>query len=104
MTIGKGGKSVVSYVINQLCTNKNKQTSTPEFGEENSEIVVAAISLSFRLCMGNVLIRTYQKMLEACKKPFAAQVIPFPLPYREFETKSETRTACTTSYFQQSII
>lgn len=72
------GNSVVTYVINQFFNNKNEQTSTPEFGDENSEFV-AAVSLSFCLCMGNVLISTCQKISESCKKPFAAQVIPFLL-------------------------
>ena len=49
MTVGMGGKYVVSYVINLLCTNKNERTSTLEFGKEYSEIVVAGNSLFFFL-------------------------------------------------------
>ncbi|XP_022634851.1 uncharacterized protein LOC106757598 isoform X2 [Vigna radiata var. radiata] len=97
--IGKEGKSVVSYVINQFFNYKNERTSTPEFGDENSEFVPASVSLSFRLCMGNVLISTCQKIPESCKKPFAAQVIPFLLQSLEFETKSEIRAACTQVLF-----
>ncbi|KAG2405658.1 uncharacterized protein HKW66_Vig0049130 [Vigna angularis] len=93
------GKSVVSYVINQFFNYKNERTSTPEFGDENSEFVPASVSLSFRLCMGNVLISTCQKIPESCKKPFAAQVIPFLLQSLEFETKSEIRAACTQVLF-----
>ncbi|KHN26335.1 hypothetical protein GLYMA_19G141900v4 [Glycine max] len=96
--LGKKGNSVVTYVINQFFNNKNEQTSTPEFGDENSEFV-AAVSLSFCLCMGNVLISTCQKISESCKKPFAAQVIPFLLHSLEFETKSEIRAACTQVLF-----
>lgn len=66
-------------MINQFFNYKNERTSTPEFGDENSEFVPASVSLSFRLCMGNVLISTCQKIPESCKKPFAAQVIPFLL-------------------------
>ncbi|KAK7378180.1 hypothetical protein VNO80_03617 [Phaseolus coccineus] len=97
--VGKEGKSVVSYVINQFFNNKNERTSTPEFGDENSEFVAAAASLSLRLCMGNVLISTCQKISESCKKPFAAQVIPFLLHSLEFETMSEIRAACTQVLF-----
>ncbi|XP_027348855.1 uncharacterized protein LOC113860619 isoform X2 [Abrus precatorius] len=95
---GKKGNSVVTYVINQLLNDKNKQTSTPEFGGENSEFVVA-VPLSFRLCMGNVLISTCQKISESCKKLLAAQVIPFLLHSLEFETRSEIRSACTQVLF-----
>ncbi|XP_027939676.1 uncharacterized protein LOC114193892 [Vigna unguiculata] len=97
--LGKEGKSVVSYVINQFFNYKNERTSTPEFGDENSEFVPASVSLSFRLCMGNVLISTCQKIPESGKKPFAAQVIPFLLQCLEFETKSEIRAACTQVLF-----
>lgn len=97
--VGKEGKSVVSYVLNQFFNNKNERTSTPEFGDENSEFVAAAVSLSFRLCMGNVLISTCQKISESCKKPFAAQVLPFLLHSLEFETMSEIRAACTQVLF-----
>ncbi|TKY62599.1 hypothetical protein E2542_SST12457 [Spatholobus suberectus] len=96
--VGKKGNSVVTYVINQFFNDKNERTSTPEFGDENSELV-AAVPLSFRLCMGNVLISTCQKISESCKKPFAAQVIPFLLHSLEFETKSEIRAACTQVLF-----
>lgn len=95
---GKKGNSVVTYVINQFCNDKNERTSIPEFGEVNSEFV-AAVPLSFRLCMGNVLISTCQKISESCRKPFAAQVIPFLLHSFEFETKSEIRAACTQILF-----
>ncbi|XP_068472722.1 uncharacterized protein [Phaseolus vulgaris] len=98
--VGKEGKSVVSYVLNQFFNNKNERTSTPEFGDENSEFVAAAVSLSFRLCMGNVLISTCQKISESCKKPFAAQVLPFLLhSLEQFETMSEIRAACTQVLF-----
>ncbi|CAJ1911035.1 unnamed protein product [Sphenostylis stenocarpa] len=96
--LGKEGKSVVAYVINQFFNYKNERTSTPEFGDENSEFD-AAVSLPFRLCMGNVLISTCQKISEFCKKPFAAQVIPFLFHSLELETKSEIRTACTQVLF-----
>ncbi|RDY02152.1 hypothetical protein CR513_14431, partial [Mucuna pruriens] len=81
--VGKKGNSFVTYVINQFFNDKKEQTSTPEFGDGNSEFV-AAVSLSFRLCMGNVIISTCQKISESCKKHFAAL----------FETKSEIREAC----------
>lgn len=70
------GDSIVTYVMNQFFHDRKEQTSNPEFGEENCESV-AAVPLSFRLCMGNVLISTCQKISESCKKHFAAQVLPF---------------------------
>lgn len=68
------GSSVVTYVLNQFFNDKKERISI-EFGEENCESV-AAVPLSFRLCMGNVLISTCQKISESCKKHFAAQVLP----------------------------
>ncbi|WJX78513.1 hypothetical protein P8452_61728 [Trifolium repens] len=55
--IGKkaAGDAVVTYVMNQFFNDKKEHTSNPEFGEENCESV-AAVPLSFHLCMGNVLI------------------------------------------------
>jgi hypothetical protein len=70
------GDSVVTYVMNQFFNDKKEHTSNPEFGEENCESV-AAVSLSFRLCMGNVLISTCQKISESYKKHFAGLLIPF---------------------------
>ncbi|XP_058738287.1 uncharacterized protein LOC131610375 isoform X1 [Vicia villosa] len=92
--IGKkaAGDSIVTYVMNQFFNDKKKQTSNPEFGE-NCESV-AAVPLSFRLCMGNVLISTCQKLSEPCKKHFAAQVLPFLIDSLKFELKSEIRAAC----------
>ncbi|KAK7336580.1 hypothetical protein VNO77_17125 [Canavalia gladiata] len=96
--VGKKGNSVVTYVINQLLHDRNEQTSIPEFGNVNSDIM-AAVPLSFRLCMGNVLISTCQRISESCKKHFAAQVIPFVLHSLEFEMNSEIRAACTQVLF-----
>ncbi|CAL5193475.1 unnamed protein product [Lathyrus oleraceus] len=93
--IGKkaAGDSIVTYVMNQFFHDRKEQTSNPEFGEENCESV-AAVPLSFRLCMGNVLISTCQKISESCKKHFAAQVLPFLIDSLKFELKSEIRAAC----------
>ncbi|KAL2320785.1 hypothetical protein Fmac_029754 [Flemingia macrophylla] len=96
--IGKKGNSILTYVIKQFLNDKNEQTSTREFGDENSEYL-AAVPLSFRLCMGNVLISTCQKISESCKKHFAAQVISLLLHSLESETQSEIRTACTQVLF-----
>ncbi|XP_004493519.1 uncharacterized protein [Cicer arietinum] len=90
--IGKKGSSVVTYVLNQFFNDKKERISI-EFGEENCESV-AAVPLSFRLCMGNVLISTCQKISESCKKHFAAQVLPCLLHSLKFEKKSEIRAAC----------
>ncbi|XP_061373685.1 uncharacterized protein LOC133316013 isoform X2 [Gastrolobium bilobum] len=89
------GNSVVTYVINRFLNDKKEQS---ELGDENSEFV-ASVPLSFRLCMGNVLISTSQKISESCKKHFAAQVLPSLLHSLEFEMKSEIRAACTQVLF-----
>ncbi|KAK2416394.1 hypothetical protein QL285_038791 [Trifolium repens] len=93
--IGKkaAGDSVVTYVMNQFFNDKKEHTSNPEFGEENCESV-AAVPLSFRLCMGNVLISTCQKISESYKKHFAGLLLPFLLHSLKFEIKSEIRAAC----------
>ncbi|XP_045793361.1 uncharacterized protein LOC123888366 isoform X3 [Trifolium pratense] len=87
------GDSVVTYVMNQFVNDKKEHTSNPEFGEENCESV-AAVPLTFRLCMGNVLISTCQKISESYKKHFAGLLLPFLLHYLKFEIKSEIRAAC----------
>lgn len=69
---------MVTYVINQFFNDKKERASIPELGDGNCECV-AAVPLSFRLCMGNVLISTCQKISETCKKQFAAHVLPFLL-------------------------
>ncbi|XP_057438694.1 uncharacterized protein LOC130730649 isoform X1 [Lotus japonicus] len=84
----KKGNSVVTYMIHQFVNDK-EQASIPELGDG-----VAAVPLSFRLCMGNVLISASQKISKSCKKRFAAQVLPFLLHSLEFEMKSEIRAAC----------
>ncbi|PNX94335.1 armadillo/beta-catenin-like repeat-containing protein, partial [Trifolium pratense] len=87
------GDSVVTYVMNQFVNDKKEHTSNPEFGEENCESV-AAVPLTFRLCMGNVLISTCQKISESYKKHFAGLLLPFLLHSLKFEIKSEIRAAC----------
>ncbi|KAK7259125.1 hypothetical protein RIF29_24723 [Crotalaria pallida] len=69
--VRKKGNSVVSYVIYQFF-NEKESTSTPELGDES----VVAVPLSFRVCMGDVLISACQKISESCKKQFAEQVLP----------------------------
>ena len=75
MESGAAGSSVVTYVINQFFNEKKELTSTSELGCENCEFM-APVPLSFRLCMGNVLISACQKISDPCKKHFAAQVLP----------------------------
>ncbi|KAK7275381.1 hypothetical protein RIF29_16497 [Crotalaria pallida] len=86
--VRKKGNSVVSYVINQFFNDK-ESTSTPELGDES----VVAVPLSFRVCMGNVLISACQKISESCKKQFA-EVLPSVLHSVKFEKKSEIIAAC----------
>lgn len=95
LVIGKkaAGNSIITYVMNQFFNDKEELSSTPELGEDKCESV-AAVPLYFRLCMGNVLISTCQKISESCKKLFAAQVLPFLLHSLKFEKRSEIRAAC----------
>ncbi|KAK7290246.1 hypothetical protein RIF29_04523 [Crotalaria pallida] len=86
--VRKKGNSVVSYVINQFFNDK-ESTSTPELGDES----IVAVPLSFRVCMGNVLISAFQKISESCKKQFA-EVIPSVLHSVKFEKKSDIIAAC----------
>ncbi|KAL1312396.1 hypothetical protein HN51_039011 [Arachis hypogaea] len=91
--VGKKGSSVITYVMNQFLDENMEAASTPELGCGNPGFI-APVPLSFRLCMGNVLISACQKISEHCKEYFAAQVLPSVLHSLEFETKSEIRAAC----------
>ncbi|KAG5555643.1 hypothetical protein RHGRI_006333 [Rhododendron griersonianum] len=66
--------SVLSCVINQL-TNDKIQVSSAKRGNEGCSYE-SSMSLSFRMCMANVLISACQKMPNSGKKPFARKVLP----------------------------
>ncbi|KAH7854234.1 hypothetical protein Vadar_011560 [Vaccinium darrowii] len=68
------GNSVVSCVINKLTNDKIELCST-KMGNEGCPYKLS-ISLSFRMCMANVLISACQKMPNSGKKTFARKVLP----------------------------
>lgn len=61
--------SALSYVMNGLMDEKGPVES----GERPT---VAAVHLSFRLCMANVLISACQKVSGSEKKPFVKKIVP----------------------------
>lgn len=66
--------SVLSCVISQLINNKIKDSSA-KMGNEEGFSYDTSMSLSFRMCMANVLISACQKMPNSGKKPFAQKVL-----------------------------
>ncbi|KAF5938251.1 hypothetical protein HYC85_025757 [Camellia sinensis] len=76
--------SVRSYVIHQLTRDKD---CTYE----------ASISMSFVLCMANVLISACQKIPDSCKRPFAREILPRLIQSVEVMMESEYRAACLQS-------
>ncbi|CAL5430851.1 unnamed protein product [Camellia sinensis] len=78
--------SVRSYVIHQLTRDKD---CTYE----------ASISMSFVLCMANVLISACQKIPDSCKRPFAREILPRLIQSVEVMMESEYRAACLQVFF-----
>ncbi|KAI7990306.1 hypothetical protein LOK49_LG12G02906 [Camellia lanceoleosa] len=78
--------SVRSYVLHQLTRDKD---CTYE----------ASISMSFVLCMANVLISACQKIPDSCKRPFAREILPRLIQSVEVMMESEYRAACLQVFF-----
>ncbi|GMP97067.1 hypothetical protein CsSME_00045462 [Camellia sinensis var. sinensis] len=78
--------SVRNYVIHQLTRDKD---CTYE----------ASISMSFVLCMANVLISACQKIPDSCKRPFAREILPRLIQSVEVMMESEYRAACLQVFF-----
>ncbi|THF97882.1 hypothetical protein TEA_017595 [Camellia sinensis var. sinensis] len=78
--------SVRSYVIHQLTPDKD---CTYE----------ASISMSFVLCMANVLISACQKIPDSCKRPFAREILPRLIQSVEVMMESEYRAAGLQVFF-----
>ena len=66
--------SVLSYVVHQLTRDKI-EVCAAKMGNEDCTYE-APISLSFRLCMANVLISACQKISDFGKKRFAKKILP----------------------------
>ncbi|XP_073266073.1 uncharacterized protein [Populus alba] len=87
------GKCALSYVINLLINDENALVSASMTGSENSASE-APTTLSFRVCMANVLISACQKISDSGKKPFAKKTVPRLLQAVEGTMHPDIRAAC----------
>lgn len=87
------GKCALSYVINLLINDENALVSASMSGSENSAFE-APTTLSFRVCMANVLISACQKISDSGKKPFAKKTVPRLLQAVEGTMHPDIRAAC----------
>lgn len=87
------GKCALSYVINLLINDENALVSASMTGSENSAFE-APTTLSFRVCMANVLISACQKISDSGKKPFAKKTVPRLLQAVEGIMHPDIRAAC----------
>lgn len=87
------GKCALSYVINLLINDENALVSASMSGSENSAFE-APTTLSFRVCMANVLISACQKISDSGKKPFAKKTVPRLLQAVEGIMHPDIRAAC----------
>ncbi|XP_011020335.1 PREDICTED: uncharacterized protein LOC105122745 isoform X2 [Populus euphratica] len=87
------GNCVLLYVINLLINDENALVSASMLGSENSAFE-ATTTLSFRVCMANVLISACQKISDSGKKPFAKKTVPHLLQAVEGIMHPDIRAAC----------
>ncbi|XP_031251733.1 uncharacterized protein LOC116109645 isoform X2 [Pistacia vera] len=85
--------SVLTSVIHHIIHDKDEVVSSSKLGCENCALEVPA-SLSFRLCMVNVLISACQKISDSGKKPFAERSFPLLIHSVEGIMNPEIRAAC----------
>ncbi|KAJ0043101.1 hypothetical protein Pint_17932 [Pistacia integerrima] len=85
--------SVLTSVIHHIIHDKDEVVSSSKLGCENCALEVPA-SLSFRLCMVNVLISACQKISDSGKKPFAERSLPLLIHSVEGIMNPEIRAAC----------
>ncbi|XP_057982158.1 uncharacterized protein LOC131167378 isoform X2 [Malania oleifera] len=84
--------SVISYVIHQLTCSKDELASMLELGSESK--YEASRSLSFRLCMANVIISVCQKISDSGKKLLVQETLPHLIYRISVITDAEIRAAC----------
>ncbi|KAL6987105.1 hypothetical protein U1Q18_012862 [Sarracenia purpurea var. burkii] len=89
--------SIVCYVIDQLTRDKYRIVCSSTMA--NDGMHEASLSLSFRLCMANVLISACQKISDPGKKPFAQKILPHLIQSIWVVTQSEIRAACVEVFF-----
>ncbi|KAJ4706438.1 putative ARM repeat superfamily protein [Melia azedarach] len=87
------GNSVLTYVICHIINEENKNISRSKLVCEKAAID-GQVSLSFRLCMVNVLISACQKISDSGKRPFAKKALPLLIRAAEDITEPEIRSAC----------
>ncbi|KAJ0100295.1 hypothetical protein Patl1_20560 [Pistacia atlantica] len=85
--------SVLTSVIHHIIHDKDEVVSSSKLGCENCALEVPG-SLSFRLCMVNVLISACQKISDSGKKPFAERSLPLLIHSVEGIMNPEIRAAC----------
>ncbi|PON91698.1 Coatomer beta subunit [Trema orientale] len=85
--------SILTYVINELTSDKNEPVSTSQLGGE-LRAFGGPVPLSFRLCMANVLISACQKISDSGKKPFAKRTLSLLIRSVEAIRGSDIRAAC----------
>lgn len=91
------GNSVLSCVIRKL-TNDKIEIFSAKMGNEGCSYE-SSISLSFRMCMANVLISACQKMPNSGKKPFARKVLPHLIQSMGMIMESNIRAAFVQIFF-----
>ncbi|KAL5540486.1 hypothetical protein UlMin_043080 [Ulmus minor] len=85
--------TVLSYVINQLTSDKKEHASTSQLGGEIGKLETP-VTFSFQLCMANVIISACQKISDSGKKPLARKALPLLIQSIEAITQSDIRAAC----------
>lgn len=68
--------SILCYVIHQLINGTKELVSTYHLDNNDDNNTSDKSTLSFRLCMANVLISACQKLSDSRKKRFARKVLP----------------------------
>ncbi|XP_057488030.1 uncharacterized protein LOC130774052 isoform X2 [Actinidia eriantha] len=89
--------SVLSYVVHRLTRDKI-EVCAAKMGNEDCTYE-APISLSFRLCMANVLISACQKISDFGKKRFAKKMLPRLIQSVGVMMDSDIRAACVQVFF-----
>ncbi|XP_056696131.1 uncharacterized protein [Spinacia oleracea] len=91
------GSSVLEYVVDNLTNDEGKTGLASKMVEDTAP--ETCISISFRLCMANVLISTCQKIPESVKKAFAQKTLPRLIRLTQLIEDAEIRAACVQVLF-----
>lgn len=94
------GRSILAVVIDNLTNDEGKTGFTSELVEDTAH--KTHFSVSFRLCMANVLISTCQKLPESVKKAFAQKTLPRLIHLSQVVQDAEIRAACVQVLFSAS--